>query len=103
MNKYYCYLLINEKNHSYIGITNNLEKRIKQHNGLLKNGAKATRKSKKWNYHLIIGEFTKSEACRFEYFWKYKTIGLKNRIKKLSDLLSSPEWLDKSIVQFLLK
>ena len=36
-----CYIIYN-KNKSYVGITNNLNKRIRQHNGMIKGGAKYT-------------------------------------------------------------
>lgn len=74
---YYCYLIINENNGTYIGITNNLEKRLKQHNGILSGGAKATRKSNKWKYKTTIKCKDKIEACKIEWIWKHKKVNNK--------------------------
>ena len=77
MNNYNCYLLYNENiNRTYIGITNNLEKRLYQHNA--GKGAKCTRMYKNWIYYKIINNLTKSEALKVEYKWK-KLKGFKNR------------------------
>lgn len=97
MTDYYCYLIINEYNHTYIGITNNLEKRLNQHNKILKYGAKSTRKSNQWKYYFVIGLFSKSDVLRFEWYWKHKqnknnkwikVVGLEYRIKRLMELLT---------------
>jgi putative endonuclease len=66
---YYCYL-ITTANRTYIGITNNLENRLKKHNQ--GKGAKSTRCSNLWQYHTIIAGFKgKSDAMRFEWYWKH--------------------------------
>ena len=99
---YYCYLLVNnDNNYTYIGITNDLNNRLNKHNRLLKHGAKATAKSNSWKYHKIVGQFTKSSAGSFEWYWKniqskngkWRTLsGLNNRIKRLDGLLLQNEW-----------
>ncbi|GJZ60403.1 structure-specific endonuclease subunit SLX1 [Tanacetum coccineum] len=44
---------------------------LKQHNGELKGGAKASQAGRPWICACIIHGFeTKSEACKFEYKWK---------------------------------
>ena len=67
---YIVYLLKNTSNqYTYLGITNNSERRIKQHNGLLKGGAKYTRMKKgsgEWIYHLKIENLTKRQALSIE-------------------------------------
>lgn len=93
-NDYYCYLLTSYKR-TYIGITNNLDRRIRQHNNIIKGGAKCTR-GRIWLYHIIVANFTKSEALKFEYRWK-RAKNLNNRIKKLVELLLNEEWKDKMI------
>ena len=74
MNKdanYIVYLLTNTKHptRSYLGVTNNSEKRIKQHNGLIVGGAKYTKAKKGkgiWKYHIKITNLTKNEAYSIE-------------------------------------
>ena len=104
---YYCYLLISGKK-TYIGITNNLKKRIKNHNG--KNGAKSTRGMKTWTYHTIVGKFnSRGSAQRFEYYWKHiknkknkwvrNKSGIINKMKRLLVLLFTNEWIDISLIK----
>lgn len=80
MDNYNCYLLVNENNRTYIGITNNLEKRLKKHNN--GTGAKSTRMYKNWRYEIIIRNLTKSDALKIEYKWKQEK-GIINRIKNI--------------------
>lgn len=55
-NNYLVYLLINTVNNcTYIGMTNNLIRRIRQHNGELVGGAKYTTNKKKDGIWLIYG------------------------------------------------
>ena len=70
MTDYILYLLVNTKNqYTYLGITNNSNRRIRQHNGDLEGGAKYTRMKKgegEWIYHLKIDGLTKSQALSME-------------------------------------
>ena len=53
----------------YLGITNNSDRRIRQHNNIIKGGAKYTHAKKgdgEWVYHLKITNLTKSEALSME-------------------------------------
>ena len=67
---YIVYLLYNTcNNKTYLGITNNSERRIRQHNGELKGGAKYTRAFKGigcWKYYLKISNLDKSSALSIE-------------------------------------
>lgn len=62
-NIHYCYILSNKylphANRTYNGYTNNLSKRIRQHNGEIVGGAKYTKKygNKQWNYLAIISGY----------------------------------------------
>ena len=67
----YCvYLLINTTNkYTYLGITNNSKRRIRQHNCIIKGGAKYTSSKKgdgEWIYHLKIKNMTKRESLSME-------------------------------------
>lgn len=65
------YLIINGS-YTYVGITNDLKKRIRQHNGEIKGGAKYTKdRGPGWNYVLIVSGLTKSSAYSFEYKVKH--------------------------------
>ena len=71
MNKnYIVYLLVNTlNNYTYLGITNNSVRRLKQHNSILSGGAKYTKMKKgngEWVYYLKIKNLTKSEALSIE-------------------------------------
>ena len=88
---YCCYLLRCLKpkwnNSQYIGFTNNPPRRIRQHNGELKNGAKQTRKKRPWEMVLFIYGFpTKHSALQFEWAWqkpKYSRL-VKHHLSKKS-------------------
>jgi putative endonuclease len=78
-NNYIIYLLTNtSNNNTYIGITNNKIRRIRQHNGDLVGGAKYTKMKKglgEWQYEgWIEGEINKSRALSLE-----KKIQIKSR------------------------
>ena len=82
---YVCYILKcldeNHNNLTYNGCTNNLYRRLRQHNGEIVGGAKAT-KGKKWTiYALITGFETKCEALSCEWRIKHPT-GHKKRPSK---------------------
>ena len=70
MNSYCVYLLINTlNNYTYLGITNNIEKRLRQHNGIISGGAKYTKSFKQdgeWKYYLVIPNLSKSLALLLE-------------------------------------
>jgi len=99
--KYYCYIIVSKShnNYTYVGTTNNLEKRLDQHNGKLKGGAKATKKYDDWEYYKIIEFNDNKNAMRFEWYMKhYKTTkekwihvksGLNNKLKRLNELVES--------------
>lgn len=58
---------------TYVGITNNLKRRIRQHNKEIKGGARSTSRRKgngKWLYHLVVPNLTKSEALSLEKLLK---------------------------------
>jgi structure-specific endonuclease subunit SLX1 len=70
-----CYLLESlDGKRTYVGSTNNLSRRIRQHNGLIKGGAKYTTayKSVGWKIICFVKGFqTKSKCLSFEWHWKF--------------------------------
>ena len=77
---YYVYLIVTKvknKTTSYVGYTNNLNKRIKLHNA--NKGAKFT-KGKNWKLVYYEEYDSKSEAMKNEYSLK-KNYPLRNKLK----------------------
>lgn len=103
--KWFCYILQSE-NKTYAGSTNNLKRRIKQHNGILKGGAKATR-GKTWTFYVILTGFkTHQNALQCEWKIKHPTgkkneskyRGTKGRIKGLNEMLCQDKWTNQSTI-----
>ncbi|KAJ4836657.1 hypothetical protein Tsubulata_041988 [Turnera subulata] len=67
----YLILSTNTPIKTYVGVTNNFSRRLKQHNGELKGGAKASRAGRPWVCACLIRGFDdRSEASQFESKWK---------------------------------
>lgn len=88
---YYCYILksLNEKSKdsTYIGFTDNPIHRLRQHNGLIKGGAKATSKKRPWSLVLVISNFpNKALALKFEWAWQnpYRSTFIKQEITSIA-------------------
>jgi len=105
-NKYYCYIIhsINPTfpNSTYNGSTNNLTRRLRQHNGEIVGGAKATKGKGPWEYFVIWEGFqTYKEALSCEWRIKHPTntrkrpsqyTGVKGRVKSLNLLTGLDTW-----------
>ncbi|GLT51508.1 hypothetical protein SLA2020_249140 [Shorea laevis] len=74
VSKSWCVYLIVSTNppiKTYVGATNDFSRRLKQHNGELKGGAKASCAGRPWVCACIVHGFNnQSEACEFESKWK---------------------------------
>jgi predicted GIY-YIG superfamily endonuclease len=100
----YSVYIIEFGQYSYVGMTNNFFRRIRQHNGEISGGAKYTQKSKNWSPICIIDGFiNKSEAMQCE--WKLKSKrsklsrqlkGGNGRVKYLNLLLKEEKWTSGS-------
>lgn len=73
-----CYGLISKTGKStYIGATVDPERRLRQHNGELVGGAKATRRGRPWTRKILISGFLReNDALSFEKNWQFRA---KNR------------------------
>jgi predicted GIY-YIG superfamily endonuclease len=104
---YYCYLIQNTnekyKNYTYCGYTVNPSRRIKQHNEILKGGAKATRgKGGGWEFvFLITGFISNNNALSCEWRLKHpdgkriknkKYNGIDGRILSINEILHMKKW-----------
>lgn len=70
------YLLENDVNKkTYLGVSTNIERRLRQHNNEIKGGAKYTTNNLsngKWILKVLVENFTKSEALSYERILKNK-------------------------------
>lgn len=102
---WYVYLLKSTNGTTYVGATVDPDRRLRQHNGELKGGARATAMKcahgETWVRHCLVGPFDKISALKFEWRWKWlsrKEQGspLERRQKALNKLLEENE--DKGLV-----
>ncbi len=54
MSSYYCYIIANENGNTYNGYTTNLSRRLRQHNGEIKGGARATHNRGPWKFIFVM-------------------------------------------------
>ena len=64
---FYVYVIKNDKNRNYVGHTNNIERRIHEHNGGL---SPYTKNRGPWRLFYLEEYFTRSEAMKREAFFK---------------------------------
>jgi len=71
---WFCYMLASvDGRKTYVGATIDPDRRLRQHNGELAGGAKAT-KGRVWKRRFLVGGFVGEKAAlRFEWRWKYLT------------------------------
>ena len=67
---WYMYVLLCNDNSYYCGITTCLERRLKQHNGIIKGGAKYTRGRRPCKYIYYEKCLDRSDASKKEYIFK---------------------------------
>ena len=104
MKRFFCYMIViinnNKITNNYIGFTTNPSRRIKQHNQILKGGAKATKKSTNWQFLFIVEGFKNmNEALSCE--WKLKHPNNKYNSNYLKRLCVLDNYL-KLIINLLL-
>ena len=99
MQKHFVYMLreING-NRTYIGYTVNLERRIRQHNGIIKGGAKYTA-GRKWEYAFHCEVTDKISGLQIEWRFKRRRGGVIKRLEWIQSLLS---FYENKIVEVIL-
>lgn len=105
---YIVYLLLNTSNNcTYVGITNDPEKRLKKHNQIIKGGAKYTRINKKdglWYYYGFILGLDKRTALSIEkkiHIYSKKTPGnrpLDKRLNCIHNIIQNYKYITFTIV-----
>lgn len=100
MNNYYVYLLESSNGSTYVGATIDLNRRLRQHNGIIKGGAKRTtgivNRGESWKRYCYVSGFPDwKSALQFEWRWKQlsrkiksKNSPIEKRIQALNQLLS---------------
>ena len=78
--------LLTDGTRTYVGCTTDVQRRLRQHNGELRGGARSTR-GRKWRLHSYVEGFDgRSSACRWERIVKLRARGLRNRSAALESL-----------------
>jgi predicted GIY-YIG superfamily endonuclease len=68
-----CYCLVSTTGKTYVGFTVNVDRRLRQHNGEISGGAKATH-GHQWSRLCTVAGFpTQQSALQFEWKWKNLT------------------------------
>ena len=109
MDEWFVYLLVGCNNkRTYIGASNNPERRLKCHNGELSGGARSTRTARPWKHICIIGGLDKTSALQLE--WRLKKWvcpkngkltncpGLRNRINNIFIVLHLEKWTSNAVL-----
>lgn len=96
-----CYLLKSTVNQStYIGCTNDLVRRLRQHNREITGGANRTRDNGPWQVVVFVTGFKiREDALRFEWRWSHpqkRRNGLAGRITALNDCINRERWTSTS-------
>ena len=94
----YLVYLLKSDNYSYVGMTNDFTRRLRQHNKEIKGGARYTSKRDSWYPVLIIDGFQDMKsAMQCEWRLKRGKKGVDGRIRYLNDYLSkNDKWTSKS-------
>lgn len=106
--QWYVYLLsssVSGTGGTYVGMTCDLDRRLKQHNGEQSGGAAATRGREWMRVCHVQGFPDKTAALQFEWAWKHRTRNykggattpLQRRLKALQELLADARPTSKAI------
>ena len=95
------FYLIANNGCTYAGVSPDPVRRLRQHNGEIKGGAKyTTSKGPGWRHLCLLSGFTKIQALQFEWAVKHypprDAGGIINRLKKLICVINKEKWTSKS-------
>src|SRR3990167_985801 len=115
-----CYVLYSLSNHNstYVGATNDMIRRLRQHNGEIAGGAKLTAKKRPWAlvalfygfpdqhsalqfewrvHHPPSSRLVKTRKGKLRYKYPSNRHGINGRIKVLEEVLSLKQWTSNSL------
>ena len=99
---FHCYLLKSlDPSHpykTYIGFTTNPERRLRQHNGILKHGGalRTKRAGRPWEFVVVIGGFT-DKICALQFEWAWQHPHKSRHVKKALSTLDAHHSKEKCI------
>ena len=98
----WIFYIIKNGNCTYAGVSPDPVRRLRQHNGEIKGGAKyTTSKGAGWKHVCLVKGFQDKIQC-MQFEWAVKHVvprnagGLVNRISKLYTVLNKAQWTSKS-------
>lgn len=107
MDPWYVYCLVSSGGGTYVGATVDPDRRLRQHSGILKGGARATaarvKAGETWRRIGLVGPFEKVEALQFEWRWKWlskkqKGGAVARRAAALDVLINEKDDFSKTII-----
>lgn len=93
---WFCYCLASATGRrSYVGATVDPDRRLRQHNGEIKGGAKATHRGRPWRRAFLVSGFrSEKDALSFEWHWKARSRIRRRRTLTMDVLARRGEALD---------
>ena len=93
--RWHCYLLLSATGRTYIGATVDLDRRLRQHNGEIKGGARATaREHGAWKRVCHVSGFPDNHAA-LQFEWRWKRLSAKKCYARLEPLDRRRQALDE--------
>ena len=101
LGSYVCYVLRSTKSErTYVGVTNSMPRRLRQHNGEITGGARYTQMGRPWRLAFMVKGFeNKSQALQFEWAVKNakpKRQRLKGRAQSMGAVLRRERWTNRA-------
>jgi structure-specific endonuclease subunit SLX1 len=90
--EWYVYILVSFDNiKTYVGITINPIRRLQQHNGVLKGGAKCTKALRPWKFQYVCGPYdNRATAAKLEY--EIKQLSKEEKLKYVNEKNQTPKY-----------
>ena len=88
-NPWFVYLLVSEEGQTYVGATVDVDRRLRQHNGELKGGARATaarvQQGQAWRRMCYVSGFPDNHAA-LQFEWRWKSLSRRKDLKGFDPL-----------------